>query len=69
MTKTRSSTMSADEIPARPTTGMGAPAVPRSTNSVPTLAWSFLAFPLRVVLRVPSFSPEDGEGKRSTRGV
>jgi hypothetical protein len=26
--------MSADEIPARPATGIGAPAVPRRTNSV-----------------------------------
>ena len=34
MTKTRSSTTRADEMPARPATGMGAAAVPRSTNSV-----------------------------------
>src|SRR5690348_5731256 len=34
MTKTRPSTTSADEIPARPDTGSGAPAVPSSTSSV-----------------------------------
>jgi len=41
MTKTRSSTTSADEIPARPATGMGAPAVPRSTSSVVMLFFLF----------------------------
>ena len=40
-TKTRSSTMSAEEIPARPATGNGAPAVPSSTNSVAMLTSSF----------------------------
>ena len=34
ITKTRSSTISAEEIPARPATGSGAPAVPRRTSSV-----------------------------------
>ena len=41
MTKTRSSTMSAGEIPARPATGNGAPAVPSSTNSVTMPTSSF----------------------------
>jgi hypothetical protein len=50
MTKTRSSTMSAEEIPPRPATGIGAPAVPSSTNSVATLTSCFrclLMIPLR----------------------
>src|ERR1700722_13151206 len=38
MTNTRSSTISAEEIPPRPATGNGAPAVPSSTNSVVMLA-------------------------------
>jgi len=33
-TKTRPATMSADEIPPRPGTGIGAPAVPSKTSSV-----------------------------------
>jgi hypothetical protein len=37
MTKTRPSTTSAAEIPARPATGIGAPAVPSSTSSVVVL--------------------------------
>jgi len=41
MMKTRWLTTSADEVPARPATGMGAPAVPRSTNSVVVLTSSF----------------------------
>ncbi len=34
--------MSAEEIPARPATGMGAPAVPRSTSSVAMFASTFV---------------------------
>jgi hypothetical protein len=34
ITKTRSPTITADEIPARPATGIGAPAVPSRTSSV-----------------------------------
>ena len=47
MTKIRSSTIRAEEIPARPATGIGAPAVPRSTSSVVMLsrAPSYLADP------------------------
>ena len=42
ITNTRSSTTSADEIPARPATGSGAPAVPRRTSSVAMVACAFV---------------------------
>src|SRR5689334_4468631 len=42
MTQTRSPTTSADEIPARPATGKGPPAVPSSTSSVAMLIPAFL---------------------------
>ncbi len=47
MTKTRPSTTSAEEIPARPATGSGAPAVPRSTSSVVIVASAFVLWRMR----------------------
>src|SRR5580658_6938641 len=56
---TRSSTMSADEIPPRPATGMGAPAVPRSTNSVVMLASLVVDGGRLVVLQAADLGLED----------
>src|ERR1700689_4121667 len=62
MTKTRSSTMSADEIPPRPATGNGAPAVPSSTNSVVMLASLVVDGGRLVVLQAADLGLEDAHG-------